>query len=85
MLPLMDLFNHANADEANINMFRDENGDYYGYAKRPIAKGEQVGKLVHVVLFTPMPAQLHAAGLAVPRAAPICNAFACLQRTTRLP
>ena len=46
MLPLMDLFNHANADSANINMFRDENGDYYGYAKRPIAKGEQVRALV---------------------------------------
>ncbi len=43
MLPLMDLFNHANPDQANINMFRDENGDYYGYAKRPIARGEQVG------------------------------------------
>ena len=46
MLPLMDLFNHANADEANINMYKDENGDYFGYANRPIAKGEQVGCLV---------------------------------------
>ena len=41
MLPLMDLFNHANADEANINMFKDDNGDYVGYAKRDIKKGEQ--------------------------------------------
>jgi hypothetical protein len=67
MLPLMDLFNHANADEANIAMFRDEAGDYVGYAKRDIPKGEQV--LSFILVWMPGGTHAHAAERVEGRAA----------------
>ncbi|CAL8465237.1 g4772 [Coccomyxa elongata] len=42
MLPLVDLINHGNRDEANVKLFRDENGDYIAYATRVIKKGEEL-------------------------------------------
>lgn len=42
MLPLMDMINHGNRDEANLKLFRDENGDYIAYTTRAIKKGEEV-------------------------------------------
>ena len=42
MLPLMDLINHGNKDEANLKLFRDENGDYIAFTTRAVKKGEEV-------------------------------------------
>lgn len=42
MLPLMDLINHGNEEEANLKLFRDDQGDYIAFATRDIKKGEQV-------------------------------------------
>ncbi len=44
MLPLMDMINHGNREEANLKLFRDENGDYIAYTTRAIKKGEEVRK-----------------------------------------
>ncbi|BDA50257.1 hypothetical protein COCOBI_15-3860 [Coccomyxa sp. Obi] len=48
MLPLIDMINHANIDEANLKLFQDENGDYIAYTTRAVKKGEELRHTYHV-------------------------------------
>jgi hypothetical protein len=50
MLPLFDLMNHADKDDTNINIMRDEEGNYIAYASRDIKKGEEVRSFNSLVL-----------------------------------
>ena len=76
MLPLMDLFNHANADVANIAMFRDDSGDYVGYAKRDIRKGEQAR--MHQAAFLLWTPGMQRCIMRISLSARTCASAACL-------
>jgi len=42
LLPLLDLVNHADGREANMEIMQADNGDFYAYTLRDIARGEEV-------------------------------------------
>ena len=42
LLPLLDLVNHGDAERANLDIMQAESGDFYAYALRDIAAGEEV-------------------------------------------
>lgn len=42
LLPVMDMLNHADGTEHNLEIMQADNGDFYAYTLRDIAKGEEV-------------------------------------------
>ena len=49
LLPLLDLINHGDAERANLDIMQAENGDFYAYALRDIAAGEEVRAAARVL------------------------------------
>lgn len=42
LLPLLDMVNHADGRDANMEIMQADSGDFYAYTLRDIAKGEEV-------------------------------------------
>ena len=51
LLPLLDLINHGDAERANLDIMQAENGDFYAYALRDIAAGEEVRAAAGVLCY----------------------------------
>jgi hypothetical protein len=41
MLPVLDMINHADGGDVNLEIMQADNGDFYAYTLRDVAKGEE--------------------------------------------